>query len=133
MTIRPSELQMFNGKKIRAVVSGNMKAVEDIDDIRTHLQTKYGADNIKENPNSFIVKGKKYLKPWVPRERTGIFHVKGSMYYIETLERSTEDGRMKPRYSLYPIDKLTMVDPNTIHCMVKEDNNEYIRYTLITD
>lgn len=131
MIIRPSELQLFNGKKVLAEVAGNLKSVEDIDSIRELLTRKYGAENVIERTDSFLVNGKLYIKPWLPRTRTGTFHVKGDMYYIQATERSTEEGRIKPRKSFFPLTALSMQDSKTLVAMVNVERNEYLTYTLV--
>lgn len=128
MNISKKSLKDFNGKSIKATAF-NIKCVEDIDDIRTHLENKYGADNIQENEQMFIVKGKPYLKPWLPRERTGIFKVVGDQYCIEANSCSAV-GRMNPRRSFYPLTALNIKDKNTLIAVIDANQNHFIEYSF---
>lgn len=127
------ELIRFDGRKVLAEVGGKLRGVEDIDSIREFLKNKYGADSVVETQSTFVVNGKPYIKPWLPRTRTGIFNVCGAMYYIETLTRSSENGRIKPRRSFFPLSVLSVQDNRTLIAMVNEERNEYVRYTIIDE
>lgn len=128
MNISKNILDLFNGKKIKATAI-NIKCVEDIDDIRLHLKMKYGEENIQENDNVFLVNDKVYHKPWLPRERTGTFNIRGENYYIEA-ESSSAVGRLKPRRSFYPINVLSIKDERTIIATIDSKKDYFIEYTL---
>lgn len=128
MSVSKQILNMFDGQKIKAIAI-NIKCVEDIDDIRIHLKNKYGEENIQENERAFIVKGKPYLKPWLPRERLGVFGVSGSQYYIEAESRSAV-GRIAPRRSFYPLTVLSMKDEKTLISTIDAAQNHIIEYSL---
>ena len=127
------QLKSFVGKTVRATCMGNLKSVEDIDDIREHLINKYGADSVVEKPTLFIVKGKPYIKPWLPKERIGTFHLAGLNYYIKNKVSSTQDGRIRPRRSLYSIENLEVVDHSMLVLHINKARDEYLLYTVQAD
>ncbi|MCE6003362.1 hypothetical protein KSB07_03175 [Acinetobacter junii] len=129
MSISKQQLAIFSGQKIKATAI-NIKCAEDIGDIREHLVSKYGQENIHENSDAFIVNGKVYTKPWLPRERAGVFKVRGEQYYIEA-ESSSADGRMSPRKSFYPISVLSLKDENTLVAILDIAQDFKIEYILI--
>ncbi len=127
MSITVGQLERFKNSKIKATAI-NLKCVEDIDDIRNHLINKYG--DLTENEDAFFVNGKRYLKPWLPRERIGYFRIRGDQFYIEAIE-STATGRLNPRRSFFSIEKLESKDNNTILAMIDPSINGVIEYSII--
>lgn len=123
-------IELFNGKRISATAF-NIKCSDDIDSIRDYLINKYGAENITENDLFFIVKdGKKHAKPWIPRNRTGIFKASKHHFSIET-ESSSAVGRLNPRRSIFPLSCLSFKDKDTLICMIDKKNNYYVEYKII--
>lgn len=121
------KLQDFIGKRM-TITCFNIKCVEDIDDIRQHLITQYGGE-ITETDNEFIVNGRQYTKPWLPRVREGIFQIYGNQYYIE-IESSSTVGRMKPRRSFYPLSKLQIIDEHTLVTIIDAEKDHRIEYRV---
>lgn len=127
MSLTNDQINRFNNSRVKATVI-NLKCVEDIDDIRIHLQTKYG--EVTEDDQCFFANGKRYMKPWLPKERIGVFRVRENQYYIEA-ESSSAKGRLTPRRSFFSLDKVQYKDENTLVVTIDSVNDGVIEYTLI--
>lgn len=128
MSVSQEVLSMFDGKQIKAKAI-HIKCVEDIDAIRSYLESKCGINNIQENEQMFIANGEVYHKPWLPRERIGTFSVKGNQYCITT-ESSSATGRLNPRRSLFPLAALNLKDERTLIATINAEKNYFIEYNL---
>lgn len=131
MTTLNQLLKKFNGQSIKATAV-NIKCAEDIDDIRQHLFNKFGQENVTETDQHFLTGDRRYPKPWLPRERVGVFNLLGQNYFIESTQSSAE-GRLKPRRSMFPISALSVKDENTLIGTVDAKQNFYIEYHLSED
>lgn len=121
-------LNSFKGKHV-TIYAIDLKTVEDIDDMRQHLINKHGADNVIEKPSHFCTPERNYLKPWLPRMRTGIFNVVAGNYYIDILTSSAK-GRLTPRHSYFPLSTLSVKDDRTLVAVVNKRTNGRLEYHL---
>lgn len=128
MKISKAILAKFDGQNIKATVF-NMNCLEDIDDIRNHLTAKYGAAFTETN-QAFIVEGKAHIKPWLPRERLGVFAISGEQYFITT-DTAQYTGRLKPRRTFFPVRTLSVKDDRTLMATIDAAKNYFIEYTLV--
>ena len=122
-------LNKFNGSKVK-VTAINIKCVEDIEDIKQQLINKYGA--VEDIGDAFLADGKKYIKPWLPRERIGVFKVYGEQYYIE-IESSSAQGRITPRRSFYPLTALSVTGESSISATINSKLGHMINYQLLDE
>ena len=124
--ISRSVLENFNGKKVK-ITAINIKCVEDIEEIKQHLIDKYG--EVQDNGDAFLANGKKYTKPWLPRERTGVFRIYGDQYYIES-ELNSAKGRMVPRRSFYSLNGLTIKNESTLVLILNSELDYRVEYQI---
>ena len=122
------ELLNFHGKKIKAVVVGGFCA-EDMELVERLITKKHG-EKPKDDGEYFTLTNTRIKKPWLHRERIGVFNLRGANYYIENISGSAE-GYKLPRHSLYPTTNLKVIDKETLELTISD--KQKIIYTLITD
>lgn len=123
-----SILNRFHGKAIVATAI-NLSCVEDIPSMLDALRVKFGVEPVDRGTH-FEVAERKYLKPWVPRVRYGIFRVIGQQYYIEMVDSSAL-GRLKANRSFYDLKNLSLKDERTLVSMIDRDKDFKIEYQLL--
>lgn len=117
----------FDGKKVKAIAIGGFCA-EDNELLKKTLARKY-SKTPEEEEKGFKVAGKFIQKPWLQRERIGIFRLYGNNYFIENISGSIPDAKL-PRRSFYPTTHLKIVDDKTLELTVSK--NQKIIYTIET-
>ena len=121
-------LKDFNGLMVKAIAI-NIYCVEDLDLIVEKLKQKYGEDPVDKG-TYFLVAGQRIPKPWLRRERTGIFRLRGQFYCIEDMEGGVDTNAL-PKCSFYPITNLQVIDDKTLLLTLDEKKDYKIEYRVI--
>ena len=122
-----SDLNQFANKRVKATVI-NGYCVEDLDLLKTRLEEKYSEVAIDQG-SYFLIAGQKITKPWLQRERIGIFRLQGQTYCIENLQGSVE-GVSLPKRSFYPITNLQVIDDKTLLLTLDKEKDYKIEYRV---
>lgn len=121
-------LKDFDGKKVKAITTGGYCA-EDNDKLKAVLARKYAEEPVEEK-TFFRVAGQVIVKPWLQRERIGIFKTNGKFFYIENHSGSMPEVQL-PKRALHPTTNLTILNETTLELTVS--SKQKIVYTLIDE
>lgn len=120
-------LKDFNGLLVKATAI-NIYCVEDLDLIIEKLKQKYGEDPVDKG-SYFLVAGQRIPKPWLQRERTGVFRLRGDFYCIENIEGSVDVNTL-PKRSFYPTANLEVIDDKTLLLTLDKEKDYKIEYRV---
>lgn len=120
-------LKDFNGLMVKATAI-NIYCVEDLDLIIEKLKQKHGEDPVDKG-TYFLVAGQRIPKPWLQRERIGIFRLRGEFYCIENIEGSVDVNSL-PKRSFYPVTNLQVIDDKTLLLILNKEKDYKIEYRV---
>ncbi len=122
-------LQDFVGKRVKAIVTGGY-CVEDMDIVKAKLGEKYGNPVLEEGGSLVCANGRRVSKPWLHRERIGIFHLSKNGFYIENISGSVENYPL-PKHSNFPTTNLQVIDDKTLLLTLDKEKDYKIEYRVI--
>ncbi len=123
-----NDLDKFANKRVKATAI-NGYCVEDIELLKTRLEEKYSEPAVDQG-SYFLIAGNKFAKPWLQRERIGIFRLHGQFYCIENLQGSVEGVKL-PKRSFFPITNLKVIDDKTMVLYLDESKDWKIEYKVL--